>query len=63
MIADLTMVRQESITSFNALLTLFFKYHYQILYDHLENITDTDFKLLATSDHKLPNPEQIFVLA
>lgn len=63
MLADLTIVRQESITNFNIILTLFFKYHYQVLHDHLENMTDSDFKLLATPDHKLPQPEQIFALA
>lgn len=62
MIADLTAIRQESIMNFNTFLTLFFKYHYEILYNQLQNIDGHDIKISATPDHKLPTPDQIFII-
>lgn len=62
MLADLTMIRTESIANFNILLTLFFKDHYQVLYNYLQNNHEKDFYVLATQDHTLPHPEQIFIL-
>jgi hypothetical protein len=62
-IGCLTIIRQKSLTNFNTLLTLYFKYHYQVLYNRLQEVDTTGLKLIATQDHLLPNPEQIFVLA
>jgi len=61
MLANLTLIRQESTANFGTLLTLFFKYHYQILYDCLQN-NEKDFYIIATQDHTLPYPDQIFIL-
>ncbi|MBP6870229.1 hypothetical protein KBC04_05075 [Candidatus Babeliales bacterium] len=61
--ADLTIIRQESIGNFNTLLTLYFKHHYQLLYDYLQNVDPISYKIMATPDHKLPNPETVFILA
>ena len=60
MLAHLTDIRQKSLTHFNAILTLYFKSHYQILYNHLQNIDALDLKLASTQNHTLPNPELIF---
>lgn len=49
-IANLTIIRQESLANFNIILTLFFKLHYQALYNHLPN-------------NNLPDPEAVFILA
>ena len=61
--ANLTLVRQESIENFSNLLMLYFKYHYQILYDQLERRDYTQCKFITMQNHKLPEPEQIFVFA
>ena len=63
MLADLTVIRQESIANFDILLTMFFKYHYQVLYNQLQEVDSDKIKLIATADHKLPHPDQIFILA
>lgn len=63
MIASITEIRQESLASFNTLLTLYFKCHYQVLYDCLQNSNNVDLFLMATPDHTLPHPEDIFALA
>lgn len=62
MFANLTIIRKDSIASFNKLLTLFFKNHYQILYNQLKLVNQDHIKLLATSHHTLPEPEDIFIL-
>jgi len=62
-LANLTLIRQESIENFSNLLMLYFKYHYQILYDQLERRDYTQCKLITMQNHKLPEPEQIFVFA
>ncbi len=62
-LASLTAIRQESIESFNDLITLYFKSHYQILYDCLEYSDYSQYKLITIQDQKLPEPELIFVLA
>jgi hypothetical protein len=60
---DLTCIRQEGITKFNEILTLFFKYHYQALYDQFKNIHDeNDIHLIGTDDHTLPEPQEIFLI-
>ena len=63
MVAHLTTIRQDSLISFNTLLTLYFKSYYQILYDYLQNSNCDDINLIATKNHKLPHPEDIFALA
>ena len=62
MIASITEIRQESLVSFNTLLTLYFKCHYQALHDCLQNSNNVDLFLMATPDHTLPDPEDIFAL-
>ncbi len=62
-IGNLTIIRQEGITSFSNLLTLYFKYHYQILYNHIQNNDYAQYNLITIEDHQLPSPEQIFALA
>ena len=61
-VANITTIRRESSSNFSQLLTIFFKSHYQVLYEKLQSINDEDINLVATSDNKLPCPEQIFVL-
>ena len=61
--ASLTAIRQESIESFNDLITLYFKSHYQILYDCLKYSDYSQYKLITIQEQKLPEPELIFVLA
>ena len=61
--ASLTQIRQESIEHFSNLLMLYFKYHYQVLYNQLEHTDYRACKLITIQDQKLPEPELIFVLA
>lgn len=58
----LTVIRQESLANFNRLLTLYFKSHYKILYDLLQNIDYTESTMMSHQNKFLPDPEQIFVL-
>jgi hypothetical protein len=60
MLGHLTHIRQTSLAEFNAILTLYFKNHYQVLYNHLQGINALDLKLIATQNHTLPNPNMIF---
>ena len=62
-LALLTETRQEGVAQLDTLLTLFFKLHYQVLYDHLQENYNYDLKLVATSNNKLQKPDQIFALA
>ena len=62
-LALLTETRQEGVAQLDTLLTLFFKLHYQVLYDHLQENYDYDLKLVATSNNKLQKPDQIFAIA
>jgi hypothetical protein len=59
-IALLTETRQEGMGQLEALLTLFFKLHYQVLYDHLQYHQDQSNKMIATPQYKLLSPYQIF---
>ena len=61
-IANLTTIRKESTSNFSQVLTIFFKCHYQALYNKLQNVDNDNMYLIATSDNKLPHPEQIFIL-
>lgn len=61
-IALLTETRQEGMGQLEALLTLFFKLHYQVLYDHLQYHHDKDNKMIATPHYKLLSPYQIFTI-
>lgn len=61
--ADLTIIRKDSILNFNNLLTFYFKYHYQLLYNAIKNIDRDSYKIMATTDHKLPEPEKIFFVS
>ncbi len=58
-----TVIRQKSLADFNRLLTLYFKNHYQILYNRLQKFDATEFKLITMPDQKAPHPEQLFILA
>ena len=60
MLRHLTVIRQTSLADFNNILTLYFKNHYQVLYDHLKNVDALNLKLTATQSNSLPNPELIF---
>ncbi|MGZ6254513.1 MAG: hypothetical protein ACXWL5_00805 [Candidatus Chromulinivorax sp.] len=63
-IGQLTIIRQESIENFNNFLTLFFKIHYQILYNQI--ITSDENNTIQypdISNYTLPNPDSIFTLA
>ena len=62
-LALLTVTRQEGVAQLDMLLTLFFKLHYQVLYDHLQENYNHDLKLIATSNNKLLYTDQIFALA
>ncbi len=62
-LALLTITRQEGIAQLETLLILFFKLHYQVLYDHLQENYSQSLKLVATSNNKLQSPDQIFALA
>lgn len=59
---NLTIIHQKSIINIHTLLTYYFKYHYQILYDTIKNIHIDNYTIMATPDHKLPLPEDIFIL-
>jgi len=61
-IANLTAIRKESSLNFSQVLTIFFKSHYEALYNQLSEIDNDTINLIATSDNKLPNPEQIFIV-
>jgi len=60
--ALLTSTRQEGVAQLDTLLTIFFKLHYQVLYDHLLKNYNHDLKLIATSNNKLISPDQIFAI-
>lgn len=59
--AYLTTTRQQGVAELDLLLTLFFKYHYQILYDQLEQRYYNYPQALLSQ--KLPNPDQVFITA
>ncbi|MGZ6251365.1 MAG: hypothetical protein ACXWL2_05010 [Candidatus Chromulinivorax sp.] len=63
-IGQLTIIRQESIENFNIFLTLFFKIHYQILYNQI-TVSDKNntIQYSAIADYTLPNPDTIFTTA
>lgn len=60
MLAHLTLIRKTSLVEFNTILTLYFKSHYQVLYDHLQSVNALDLKLVATESNTLPTPELVF---
>jgi len=59
-IAHLTETRKKGIQELDKLLTSFFKYHYEALYDFLKNADQTSICLSATHNHKLPTPDDNF---
>ncbi|MDP3787751.1 MAG: hypothetical protein Q8Q60_00360 [Candidatus Chromulinivorax sp.] len=59
-IGYLTVIRQKSLADFDKLLTVYFKDHYQILYNRLQNVDTTAYKLIAMPDQKAPHPDQLF---
>lgn len=71
MIAKLTATRHQSTLNFHALLTLYFKRHYQLLYDYIQHhvIIDTEtidvhsYTIMATQNHQLPDPETFFAIS
>lgn len=60
--AHLTSIRQESILHFNHLLTLYFKYHYELLYDYIQNSDLHDYAIIATKNQQFPKPEEFFFI-
>ena len=61
-IAFLTLTRQESIEQLEKFLILFFKLHYQVLYNYLYNHHEY-YTYTSLSNHQLLNPDQIFIIA
>jgi|GEM_PF-915926 len=61
-LARLTITRQDGLANLETLLTLFFKHHYEVLYNHLQMNNIDEIILQSTLDHKLPNPQNIFLL-
>jgi hypothetical protein len=61
--AHFTHIRKNGIIHLNKLLTLFFKYHYEILYEHIQKIAPEKIIFQSTFDNKLPNPEKLFTIA
>jgi len=57
-IAHLTTTRQQGVTELDTLLTLFFKYHYEILYNQLEQQYEN---AQIVSYESLPSPDHIFM--
>jgi len=62
LIAQITTIRQQSIVSFNTLLTFYFKAYYEVFYNHLKNVDMQEFKFFATSQNTLPYPDQLFTI-
>jgi hypothetical protein len=68
-IAEFTITRYKSIESFQSLLTAYFKIHYEILYNCIQQemlkkeecTYQLPCKILATSHHQLPLPENFFI--
>ena len=60
MLGNLTEIRQKSLTNFNTIVSLYFKRHYQILYDHLKTLDALDLKFVAIQGNTLPDPAIIF---
>ncbi len=58
--ADFTKIRKLGIDHINTLLTLFFKYHYEILYNHIQKHQSENIILSANAIYKFPEPHQLF---
>jgi hypothetical protein len=59
-LGNLTKIRQKSLTNFSTIVSLYFKGHYQILYNHLQSFAAADLKFVTLQSSRLPNPVTIF---
>jgi len=61
--ARLTITRKVGVANLETILRLFFKYHYQVLYDYLQEHDMANITLTCTSQRKLPMPQEIFIIS
>ena len=59
---ELTITRQSITADFNILFTLFFKHHYQHLYNRLQEDNGESFEMISIENGKLPDPEDFFIV-